>query len=91
MVDPPQPFTRALAECRAQLDQIGASFLVKLQSLLRALEAQPEPTHSSTSDLRFLLCRLDFNAYYEARRLPPRGGEGPGGHRAGGAAGCLIC
>merc|ERR1712176_104401 len=39
--DGPLPFARSLAECRAQLDSIGANFLVRLQSLLRALEAQP--------------------------------------------------
>lgn len=61
------PIARSLATCRAQLDQIGAGFLVRLQALLRALETQPTLRHLS-ADLRFLLCRLDFNAYYETRR-----------------------
>lgn len=68
--DGPMPFARSLAECRAQLDRLGASFLARLLFLLRALEAQPALRHL-TSDLRFLLCRLDFNAYYEQRRAPP--------------------
>jgi gamma-tubulin complex component 3 len=68
--DGPLPFARSLAECRAQLDQLGASFLVRLQSLLRALESQPSNRLLST-DLRFLLCRLDFNGYYEQKRSAP--------------------
>jgi len=68
--DGPFPFARSLSECRAQLDQIGAGFLVRLQSLLRTLEAQPGLGHLS-SDLRFLICRLDFNAYYEQKRTSP--------------------
>lgn len=63
--DGPLPFTRSLAECRSQLDQIGANFLVRLQSLLRTLEG----THSRSleTDVRFLLCRLDFNSYYKQK------------------------
>eukprot|EP00927_Polykrikos_kofoidii_P054441 TRINITY_DN48852_c0_g1_i1.p1 TRINITY_DN48852_c0_g1~~TRINITY_DN48852_c0_g1_i1.p1 ORF type:complete len:931 (-),score=128.29 TRINITY_DN48852_c0_g1_i1:121-2913(-) len=63
----PLPFARSLAECRAQLDQIGAVFLVRLQALIRGLETQPTPRQLS-SDLRFLVCQLDFNVYYEQRR-----------------------
>eukprot|EP00928_Gymnodinium_smaydae_P052702 TRINITY_DN3683_c0_g2_i1.p1 TRINITY_DN3683_c0_g2~~TRINITY_DN3683_c0_g2_i1.p1 ORF type:complete len:545 (+),score=87.06 TRINITY_DN3683_c0_g2_i1:104-1738(+) len=63
----PAPFARSLAECRAQLDHIGAQFLVRLQALLRTLEGQA-PAGQLTSDLRFLVCRLDFNGYYEQRR-----------------------
>jgi len=66
------PFAGSFAECRLQLDQLGAAFQVRLQSLLRALEVQPMLRHLS-SDLRFLLCRLDFNGYYEQKRAPPVG------------------
>jgi gamma-tubulin complex component 3 len=68
--DGPLPFTRSLAECRAQLDHIGANFLVRLQSLLRTLEG----THSLRqleTDVRFLLCRLDFNSYYKQKSTAP--------------------
>jgi len=61
------PFARSLAECRAQLDQNGAKFLIRLQHLLRALETMPSLRQLS-SDLRFLVCRLDFNSYYEQKR-----------------------
>lgn len=64
------PFARSLAECRAQLDQIGQGFQVRLQALLRALEAQAALRHLS-ADLRFLQCRLDFNGHYELRRPAP--------------------
>eukprot|EP00929_Paragymnodinium_shiwhaense_P013237 TRINITY_DN121102_c0_g1_i1.p1 TRINITY_DN121102_c0_g1~~TRINITY_DN121102_c0_g1_i1.p1 ORF type:complete len:982 (+),score=147.43 TRINITY_DN121102_c0_g1_i1:403-2946(+) len=64
--DGPVPFARSLAECRGQLDQIGANFLVRLQALLRALEGKG--LEGLSSDLRFLVCRLDFNGYYEAKR-----------------------
>lgn len=66
----PSPFARSLAECRAQLDQIGVKFQVQLQALLRALEAQPMLRQTS-ADLRFLVCRLDFNGYYEGKRAAP--------------------
>lgn len=66
----PENVARALAECRAQLDHLGAGFLVKLQSLLRALESLPVQSHL-LSDLRFLLCRLDFNGYYEQKSSAP--------------------
>jgi len=66
------PFAGSFAECRLQLDQLGAAFQVRLQSLLRALEVQPLLRHLS-SDLRFLLCRLDFNNFYENKRAPPVG------------------
>lgn len=66
----PAPYARSLAECRAQLDQLGATFLVKLQALLRALEDQPALRYLS-SDLSFLLCSLDFNSYYEQKRKGP--------------------
>jgi len=65
--DGPLPFARSLAEGRAQIDQLGASFLARLQSLLRALEAQATLGQVS-ADLRFLICRLDFNGYYENKR-----------------------
>jgi len=68
--DSPLPFTRSLAECRAQLDRIGAAFLVRLQSLLRTLEAAPSLRHLET-DVRFLLCRLDFNGYYKQKTTAP--------------------
>ncbi|CAJ1461509.1 unnamed protein product, partial [Effrenium voratum] len=58
-----RPFARSLAECRGQLDTLATAFVQKLQALLRALEEQPE----RSSDLSFLLCRLDFNTYYEKR------------------------
>eukprot|EP00930_Biecheleria_cincta_P059782 TRINITY_DN45509_c0_g1_i1.p1 TRINITY_DN45509_c0_g1~~TRINITY_DN45509_c0_g1_i1.p1 ORF type:complete len:865 (-),score=178.93 TRINITY_DN45509_c0_g1_i1:319-2913(-) len=66
----PAPYARSLAECRAQLGQLGDSFVVKLQVLLRALEEQPALRYLS-SDLSFLLCSLDFNAYYEQKRKGP--------------------
>jgi len=66
----PLPFARSLSECRAQLDQLGANFLVRLQSLLRLLEGQ-NSLRQLASDLRFLLCRLDFNGYYEQKRTAP--------------------
>lgn len=56
------PYARSLAECRYQLDRIGATFLLRLQALLKALEGQASRL---SSDLRFLLCRLDFNGFYE--------------------------
>ncbi|CAL1161934.1 unnamed protein product, partial [Cladocopium goreaui] len=61
-----RPFARSLAECRAQLDHLASTFTMKLQLFLRALEDQPE-RHSEISILSFLLCRLDFNAYYEQK------------------------
>lgn len=64
--DGPMPYARSLAEGRAQIDQLGAGFLARLQSLTRALEAQPAGQLSS--DLRFLICRLDFNGFYENKR-----------------------
>jgi len=69
-LDGPLPLARALAQCRAQLDQVGASFLMRLLALLRALEVQP-PLQHLLSDLRFLLCRLDFNGHYEQKRTAP--------------------
>jgi len=66
------PYAGSFAECRLQLDQLGAAFQVRLQSLLRALEVQPLLRHLS-SDLRFLLCRLDFNGFYEQKRAPSVG------------------
>eukprot|EP00435_Cladocopium_sp_Y103_P059867 s520_g21.t1 len=62
-----RPFARSLAECRAQLDHLASTFTMKLQLFLRALEDQPE-RHSEISILSFLLCRLDFNAYYEQNK-----------------------
>jgi gamma-tubulin complex component 3 len=60
----PLRFTRSLAESRAKLDDIGANFQVRLQSLLRTLEGLPA-LRELESDVRFLLCRLDFNSYYK--------------------------
>lgn len=76
--DGPLPFARGIAEARAKLDQIGANFLARFQSLLRTLEAQAtQPTlQRLETDLRFLLCRLDFNGYYEQKRITPWGGSG---------------
>lgn len=65
--DGPLPFARSLAECRAQIDQVGSRFHGYIQSLLKTLEGQTSLRHLS-ADLRFLLCRLDFNGYYEQRR-----------------------
>eukprot|EP00434_Breviolum_minutum_P037040 symbB.v1.2.032831.t1/scaffold3926.1/size48177/2 len=66
-----RPFARSLAECRAQLDHLASTFTMKLQLFLRALEDQPE-RHSEISILSFLLCRLDFNAYYEQKNSRKR-------------------
>lgn len=68
--DGPQHFTRSLAECRAELDKIGASFLVRLQSLLQTLTGSPALRNLEV-DVRFLLCRLDFNNYYEQKKTAP--------------------
>jgi len=64
------PIARSLSECRARVEQISGGFLLRVQSLLRALEGQP-PLRYLSSDLRFLRCRLDFSEYYEQKRTAP--------------------
>eukprot|EP00971_Amphidinium_carterae_P034569 680593-Amphidinium_carterae.1 len=56
-------FTRSFMECCLQLDHINAQFSSKIQSLLKALETEPQLKQMST-DLRFLQSRLDFNSFY---------------------------
>mmetsp|Transcript_129338 Transcript_129338/g.234997 ORF Transcript_129338/g.234997 Transcript_129338/m.234997 type:complete len:864 (-) Transcript_129338:60-2651(-) len=70
--DGPLPFARSLAECRASLGKIGSQFLVRFQSLVKTLEERPSLRQLET-DVRFLLCRLDFNGYYEEKRAQPWG------------------
>jgi len=60
-------FARAILKCSGELNKIGASFQQRLQALIIALEKRPA-FETLSSDLRYLVCRLDFNKYYESKR-----------------------